>query len=897
MCFRAELRSRWRTWVTLAVLAGIAGGFVTAGIAGARRTDTALARHLHTYRFSDATVFAENVAAEGNRDVRSRRRLAQLGTLPQVQASALDSELAYCARDAKNRPVIDTGPQAVLFLVSIDGRDGVALNRPKLLAGRTVDPTQPREALLDSRSARRFGVQPGDVIPIRVFPSFGDKTVGAFRCDPRDSGPLQPGQPTRREVRQILVSCPGPRPCNEARAVIDRLYASLKKGADFARLAKKFSDDPGGKAHGGRLWITLGQTVEPFNTTAFRLPMGSVSRPLKTHYGWHIVQPLTQPMPDGVLVRLMVVGVKATTDQYPIGRVLLTPAFDRVYGFDSRYFDSELIVRLRHGAADLPAFRKETADEASSLNSEHEAAAKIQRSIHHQAQALRLAAAIGALLCFVLLAQALARVASFATAQHPTLRALGMTRRQLFALGAARGAAIAVPAAALAASIAVALSSLTPIGLARELEPDPGFSFDSFTIGLGTAAVLVAVVLAGAYAASRATREPAVAIQATAPPRRVPVADALAQWHFPATIVSGVRLALARGQGTTAIPVGATVLAGVLAVSVVAVALTFTASLHHLFSTPRLYGQNWDYRSNYTVPSAASIRADPRISDFARGGFQDHVLLNGRPVGVVAMDNVKGRIDPVVTAGQAPERADEILLAQKTLDALGLQIGDMVQVRVRRAVRMRIVGRGVVPEASFNELGQGAALTWQAYRRLDPRARPYSLEMRIARGADTQATLARLERRYVTPAPGPPKTVADFGGVSELPLVVSGLLVAIAAGVLAHALVMAIRARRRQLAVLKTLGFDRRQVFATIIWQATTLAAISLLVGLPLGVALGRWTWTLFAEQIGVVPEPVTPLPLILLVVPAAVLLANLVAALPAWRAARTRAAAVLRAE
>ena len=207
--------------------------------------------------------------------------------------------------------------------------------------------------------------------------------------------------------------------------MIDRLYASLEKGADFARLAKRFSDDPGGRAHGGRLWITLGQTVEPFNTTAFRLPTGSVSRPLKTHYGWHIVQPLTQPVPDGVLVRLRVVGVKATTDQYPIGRVLLTPAFDRVYGFDSRYFDSELIVRLRHGAADLPAFRKETADEASSLNSEHEAAAKIQRSIHHQAQALRLAAAVGALLTFVLLAQALARVASFATAQHPTLRALG----------------------------------------------------------------------------------------------------------------------------------------------------------------------------------------------------------------------------------------------------------------------------------------------------------------------------------------------------------------------------------------------------------------------------------------------------------------------------------------
>jgi ABC-type lipoprotein release transport system permease subunit len=123
------------------------------------------------------------------------------------------------------------------------------------------------------------------------------------------------------------------------------------------------------------------------------------------------------------------------------------------------------------------------------------------------------------------------------------------------------------------------------------------------------------------------------------------------------------------------------------------------------------------------------------------------------------------------------------------------------------------------------------------------------------------------------------------------------LLVAIAAAALADALAIAIRRRRQHLAVLKTLGFDRRQVRATIAWQASTFAALGLLVGLPLGVALGRWAWTLFAEQIGVVPQPVTPLPLLLLVIPAAVLLANLVAFLPARAAARTPAASVLRAE
>jgi ABC-type lipoprotein release transport system permease subunit len=133
--------------------------------------------------------------------------------------------------------------------------------------------------------------------------------------------------------------------------------------------------------------------------------------------------------------------------------------------------------------------------------------------------------------------------------------------------------------------------------------------------------------------------------------------------------------------------------------------------------------------------------------------------------------------------------------------------------------------------------------------------------------------------------------------VRNLPVVVSALLAAIAAATLAHTLAMATRRRRRQLAVLKILGFDRRQLLATVAWQATTFAAIGLLVGLPLGIAVGRWAWYLFAQQIEVVPEPVTPLSIVLLVVPAAVLLANLVAALPAWSAAATRAAVVLRAE
>ena len=380
------------------------------------------------------------------------------------------------------------------------------------------------------------------------------------------------------------------------------------------------------------------------------------------------------------------------------------------------------------------------------------------------------------------------------------------------------------------------------------------------------------------------------------PPRKF-ASEAVARWPLPPTVATGVRLALSRGRGPATVPVGATLLASILAAGVVTVALTFTASLDHLFATPRLYGQNWDYRSNYEAPTAAFYRADRSISAVARGGYVSQVSLNGRAEGVVALDSVKGRIDPVVTVGRAPRRSDEVLLAPKTLDALGLRVGESVVASVGRTMRMRVVGEGVVPEGVLNELGTGAAMTWRAYRRLDPHTQPYSFEARIAPGADKAATLARLERRFVAPAPAPPRTVADFGGVRELPLVVSVLLAAIAAATLAYTLAAAVRRRRRHLAVLKTLGFDRRQLLATVAWQALTLVAIGLAVGLPLGIAAGRWAWYLFAEQIGVVPEPVTPVSWILLVIPAAFLLAYLVAALPAWNAARTRAAVVLRAE
>jgi predicted lysophospholipase L1 biosynthesis ABC-type transport system permease subunit len=97
--------------------------------------------------------------------------------------------------------------------------------------------------------------------------------------------------------------------------------------------------------------------------------------------------------------------------------------------------------------------------------------------------------------------------------------------------------------------------------------------------------------------------------------------------------------------------------------------------------------------------------------------------------------------------------------------------------------------------------------------------------------------------------------------------------------------------------VLKTLGFVRGQVSATIAWQATTFAVVALALGLPLGVAAGRWAWQLTAMQLGVDSGPVVPLLPLATAAAGSVLAANLAAATPRWVASRLQPATVLHAE
>jgi putative ABC transport system permease protein len=214
---------------------------------------------------------------------------------------------------------------------------------------------------------------------------------------------------------------------------------------------------------------------------------------------------------------------------------------------------------------------------------------------------------------------------------------------------------------------------------------------------------------------------------------------------------------------------------------------------------------------------------------------------------------------------------------------------------------LRIVGRSVIPPVA-NDLagGVGAWMTFEALRSFDAGVAEDLYLFRFAEGVDPDVGLQHLKSLF----PDLSVTVGAFGGetanlarVRSLPILLAGLLALIAVATLIHTLTTVVRRRGRDLAILKTLGFERSQIRATIAWQATTLVLITIVVGIPLGIASGRWSWTVFASQLGVVPEPIVRQAAALLSIPAALVLGNAIAAVSGRTAARSRPAVVLRSE
>ena len=182
--------------------------------------------------------------------------------------------------------------------------------------------------------------------------------------------------------------------------------------------------------------------------------------------------------------------------------------------------------------------------------------------------------------------------------------------------------------------------------------------------------------------------------------------------------------------------------------------------------------------------------------------------------------------------------------------------------------------------------------------------RPYIISVQFRPGVSAPGATRRLagallaaDPQFALQRPPEPTDLVNFGRIQNLPLILAAILALLAAATMAHLLVSSVRRRRTDLALLKMLGLDRGQIKRAVAWQATTLALIAAVVGIPLGVAAGRTGWAGVASGLGTVVRPVTPVALLAAVVPATIILANLVAAGPAAFASRVRPAVALRGE
>jgi ABC-type lipoprotein release transport system permease subunit len=142
-----------------------------------------------------------------------------------------------------------------------------------------------------------------------------------------------------------------------------------------------------------------------------------------------------------------------------------------------------------------------------------------------------------------------------------------------------------------------------------------------------------------------------------------------------------------------------------------------------------------------------------------------------------------------------------------------------------------------------------------------------------------------------------PVQIVNYRSIGSTPIILSLGLALGAILALGLTLAASVRRRRRDLALLKTLGFTQRQLSAAVAWQATVAAVVGIVVGIPLGIVVGRELWTLFARNIDAVPDPTVPVWSVVLIGAGTLLFANLVAIYPGRSAARTPPALALRAE
>ena len=338
---------------------------------------------------------------------------------------------------------------------------------------------------------------------------------------------------------------------------------------------------------------------------------------------------------------------------------------------------------------------------------------------------------------------------------------------------------------------------------------------------------------------------------------------------------------------------------GLVAVLVMAASLTTTVD------SPERYGTFWDtavpgFGGEIVEELRDPLADDPDVEHLGILTTASPAWTARRPTSTRSRRSRARWRSPCSPVGR-PRSRGEVALGTTTMRESDARIGSTVEIEgPDSTVEVTVVGRAAFPVVDERSAVGRGALMWNEEIGTVARADTFNHDLVIgwADGVDVDEKAAALSEEAgveVTP-PRLPSDVNNLKEVEVLPRTLAVLLALLALLVLLHALVATTRARQRDLAVLRTLGFERRHLSATVAWQATAIALLGVLLGGVIGIAVGRLVWTAIARNIGVVEDPTMPIGLLALMAVVALVAGILAATIPAHSARRVKPATILRA-
>ncbi len=558
---------------------------------------------------------------------------------------------------------------------------------------------------------------------------------------------------------------------------------------------------------------------------------------------------------------------------------------------------------------DVDAFRAQldTLPGSSSMSLEPAVfvSAALRKAVDAQGLGLWALTAVAAVAAVVVLAQLITRQIRLSEAERTRLSSIGYVDRQIGWESMGRAAIPVLSGTLVAVAIASALSGIFPTGFARRIEPHPGLRVDLGVVLLGIAVVVTALMLSTlvtlliSRTKSRRDAQPPLPI------------EALATRAGSATASTGLRFAFGR-RAQDAASIRPVIIGLSLTIACLIGSLTFAMSLVRLVHQPARYGINYDLMLGNSgadsIPDGIRTALD---ADADIGALLFYVEGQARfgstTLRLVGMQPIKGEVAPPVLVGRIPVSRDEIALGRLAAGALHTKIGDDLALDGDGGTeQFHVTGLVVVPSLGLNDgIGQDGLLTVDGLQRLNPTATVTAAVVKFRADAPDGALerlaglagLSAQDAEAESPTGSAPSAIVNVARVRAIPFVLASVLAALAVLTVGHTMVTSIQRRRRDVAILRSLGADRRWIARAVHWQATAFALLPLIIGVPLGLIAGRLVFRSFADSIGTLNDASMPTLLMTAVAVGLVIVANLIAGFPARRADRISPALLLRSE